>query len=104
MEAQTAAGVWMEGYEALTAGCALVKAVGTDQISICGEDARRFVNGLVTCDVPEIKSGETAYGFMTNAQGRILADVVISASEECLVLDLPLGRAAAIDEHMLKYR
>jgi folate-binding protein YgfZ len=91
-------------YAALVSGAAIIDHPQQEWLVASGEDRHRFVNGLVTCDVRELESGSGAYGFFTSAQGRVLADVVVTATEQALILDLPAGGARLIADHMLRYK
>ena len=91
-------------YSALVTGCALADEPQREWLTVSGEDRLRFVNGLVTCDVRELQAGDGVYGFFVSSQGRILADVVITATAQSLQLDLPPERVQSIADHMLRYK
>lgn len=88
---------------ALHEGCGLIENRWTGVITLTGEDRQRFLNGYLTCDVGELESGSTAFGFVTNAQGRILADAIVTASDEAMSLEVPATRAEGLVEHLGKY-
>ena len=92
-----------EEYRALREGCGLTDRSWTGRLEILGADRHRFLNAYVTCDVQTLEPGEGAYGFLTNPQGRILADVVVLAHEDRLWLQLPPGREEAMANHLRKY-
>ena len=89
--------------EALRLGWLLVERSELGFLELSGEDRVRFVNGMVTSDVPALAPGEGAYGFFTNVQGRILSDGVIQALPDSLRVGLPKVAMAAIAEHLTKY-
>lgn len=91
------------GVRALTEAWALADRSFVDTLELRGEDRVRFLNGLVTCDVAAHTPGGGAYGFVTNHQGRILADVAVLALPDRLLLELPPGADPRIAEHMGKY-
>jgi aminomethyltransferase len=91
-------------YSALVSGCALVDEPRREWLTVSGEDRLRFVNGLVTCDVRNLQVGDGIYGLFLSSQGRILADVVITATDQSLQLDLPPEQALPIVDHMLRYK
>jgi len=91
-------------YPALVAGCALVDEPRREWLTVSGEDRLRFINGLVTCDVRDLQAGDGVYGFFVSSQGRILADVVITATERSLHLDLPPEQISSIADHILRYK
>ena len=90
-------------HAALVGGHAVAHRSWVDVVELTGEDRRRFLHGLVTCDVKELAPGRSAYGFVTTVQGRVLAEVVVLAHEPALLLELPCGRGEAVAEHLRKY-
>lgn len=92
-----------DSYRALTEGCAVVHLPETTW-ALDGPDRARFLNGLVTCAVAGLEPGAGAYGFVTSAKGRVLADVAVLATGDRFLLRLPAAAAEAIAEHLLKYR
>jgi folate-binding protein YgfZ len=92
-----------EEYHALRHGCGLADRSWTGRLEILGADRHRFLNAYVTCDVKGLSPGEGAYGFFTNAQGRILSDVVVLAHEDRLWAQVPPNQEAAISGHLKKY-
>jgi folate-binding protein YgfZ len=87
----------------LRKGCGLVDLRWRTAIRVSGEDRMRFLNGYLTCDVAALTAGQGAYGVLTSAQGRILADAVVTAGEESLRLEVPAGRVQAVTEHLARY-
>ncbi len=95
-----------EGYRALTGGCAVVgprDVWETSWLEISGEDRARFLHGLVTCDIKALEAGGGTYGFFVDAKGKILADLVASALEGRLLLELPAGKAPEIEAHLARF-
>ena len=90
-------------YAALREGCGLLDRSDVARLELMGEDRVRFLNGLVTCDVKALAAGEGAYGYFTDRQGKILADVVVLALEDRLWLELPPSVGEAIRVHLQKY-
>ena len=90
-------------HAAIVGGAAVAHRAWVDVLEVAGADRRRFLHGLVTCDVKELPVGRSAYGFVTTVQGRVFAEVVVLAREETLLLELPCGRGEAIAEHLRKY-
>src|SRR5262245_59447456 len=64
-----------EEHAALALGCAFLDLSWAGRLELLGADRQRFLNGLVTCEVKGLAPGQGAYGFVTSAQGRILADL-----------------------------
>jgi tRNA-modifying protein YgfZ len=47
-------------------------------VKVSGEDARNFLNGLVTTDVGELKPGLGRFGALLTPQGKIIVDFLMS--------------------------
>jgi len=56
-------------------------------LAVAGEDARPFLQGLVSNDVTRVDAGRTVYAALLTAQGKILHDMFILASTDGLLLD-----------------
>lgn len=65
-----------------------------DALEMTGEDRARFLNGRITCDVKPLAPGQGAYGFITSAKGRVLADLTVLALPDRFWLVLPPGTGA----------
>jgi folate-binding protein YgfZ len=72
---------------------ALLQAAGVsrlDQIGwirITGEDRVRWLNGMVTNSIQQLKDGEGNYNFLLSVQGRIQGDATIFASPDALLME-----------------
>ncbi|UWU74969.1 folate-binding protein [Bradyrhizobium huanghuaihaiense] len=47
-------------------------------VKVAGEDARNFLNGLITTDVDRLKPGLGRFGALLTPQGKIIADFLIT--------------------------
>jgi folate-binding protein YgfZ len=92
-----------DDYARLRQECGLVEGSGVARIDVDGEDGRRFINGMVTCDVPSLAPGDGVYGFFTDRLGHVLAEVVVRMEEKNLWLELPVSSAESIVHHLEKY-
>ncbi len=90
-------------HAALREGCGLVDRSWIGRLELLGADRARFLEGKVTCEVKNLAPGEGTYGFVTSAQGRILADAVILALEDRFRLELPAGTGEGVAEHFGRY-
>ena len=90
-------------HRAIVEGRAFADRAWVDLLELRGGDRRRFLHGLVSCDVQGLAAGSSAYGFVTSVQGRILAEAVVLAREQSLLVELPGGSGAAIAQHLGKY-
>ena len=90
-------------HRAVVEGRAFADRAWIDLLELRGADRRRFLHGLVSCDVKGLAAGASAYGFVTSVQGRILSEVVVLAREQSLLLELPAGCGEAVAAHLGKY-
>ena len=51
-------------------------------IKVGGEDARDFLNGLVTTDVTLVRPGLGRFGALLTPQGKIITDFLITEAPE----------------------
>ena len=47
-------------------------------VKVSGEDARNFLNGLVTTDVTQVRPGQSRFGALLTPQGKIVVDFLIT--------------------------
>ena len=58
-------------------------------VSITGDDAISLLQGLITCDMPEMEKSGIAYGALLTPQGKVLFDFVLHGTENGVYADLP---------------
>jgi len=77
-------------------------------VKIAGEDARRFLHGLVTADVDALEPGQARYSALLTPQGKIIADFIMTEAEAAdgggFFLDCPRALAPALVEKLNFYR
>src|SRR5579883_1860340 len=47
-------------------------------VKVSGEDARNFLNGIVTTDLTGLKPGQAKFGALLTPQGKIIVDFLIT--------------------------
>jgi folate-binding protein YgfZ len=69
-------------------------------VKVSGEDARNFLNGLVTTDLTELKPGFGRFGALLTPQGKITTDFLITEAPAGhgggFLLDVPRALAQAL--------
>ncbi|HZP18594.1 MAG TPA: folate-binding protein YgfZ [Bauldia sp.] len=65
-------------------------------IAVSGEDATRFLQDLVTCEVAELPAGEARWGALLSPQGKILFDFLVSGGADG-GYRLDVARSIAVD-------
>jgi len=76
----------MTGYQALREGSAWLDLSARGRIRAVGEDRVRLLHAMCSNHVEQLRSGEGCYAFFLNPQGRILADAVILALPDALLI------------------
>jgi len=77
-------------------------------VKVAGDDARRFLNGLVTNDMARVAPGKSCFAALLTPQGKIIVDFIIAeASAEDgggFFLDCPRALAGALVERLNFYK
>ncbi|MBV8925032.1 MAG: folate-binding protein YgfZ [Bradyrhizobium sp.] len=77
-------------------------------VKISGEDARNFLNGLVTTDVTEIAPGSGRFGALLTPQGKIIVDFLLTEAPSGpgggFLLDCPRPLAPALADRLGFYK
>jgi len=76
------------------AGVAPLDQIGW--IRVTGEDRVRWLNGMVTNSVQDLKPGEGNYNFLLSVQGRIQGDAMIFAEPEALLMETASSQVPAL--------
>ncbi len=92
-----------EALAALAESALAAPAPAADFLDLVGPDARRFLNGYVTCDTKSLPAGRLTRGFLTALKGQVLADFDLLAFDDRLRLRLPEGASESIAAHLGKY-
>jgi len=91
------------GYDALTAGAALLDLSRRGRIRVTGEDRSRLLHAMTTNHIQQMKPGDGLYTFFLNAQGHVLADAVVLCFEDHFLLDTAPETRQSIYEHLDRY-
>jgi folate-binding protein YgfZ len=77
-------------------------------VKVLGEDARSFLNGLVTTDVTELKPGFGRFGALLTPQGKIIVDFLITEVPAGhgggFLIDCPRALAPALAQKLGFYK
>ncbi len=77
-------------------------------VKVSGEDARNFLNGLVTADVTKLTSGEGRFGARLTPQGKIIVDFLVTEAPAGhgggFLLDCPRPLAQALADKLTFYK
>src|SRR3954469_22893456 len=77
-------------------------------IKVAGEDARNFLNGLVTTDMTLLRPGLGRFGALLTPQGKITADFLITEAPSGhgggFLIDVPLPLAQGLADKLGFYK
>ncbi len=73
-------------------------------LAIEGEDARTFLQGLITNDIGKVSSTQSIYACMLSPQGKFLFDFFIAEINGKLVLDCYEGQKEALKKRFTMYK
>ncbi len=93
-----------EEIAALRESYAIVDLSWATRLELRGRDRHRFLNGLVTSNVKDLRAGQGCYGFFLSKQGRVIADVYTTALDDRLWLELPADCGEPMRRHIESYR
>jgi|TARA_R100000455_G_scaffold21468_1_gene10909 folate-binding protein YgfZ len=73
-------------------------------ISVTGEDARDFLQRVVTCGVVDLADGDIRPGALLTPQGKIIADFLIHGRADGVWIELPTDSAPALVKRLSMYK
>ena len=77
-------------------------------IKVIGDDARKFLHGLVTADILDLTPGTARFCALLTPQGKIIADFFVTEAPQAegggFFLDIPRALAATLVEKLNLYK
>jgi hypothetical protein len=77
-------------------------------VKVSGEDARKFLDGLVTTNIGLVRPGLGRFGALLTPQGKIIADFLVTEAPEThgggFVFDVPLALAQTFTDRLSMYK
>ncbi|MEM7427771.1 MAG: folate-binding protein [Pseudomonadota bacterium] len=73
-------------------------------VSISGEEASEFLNGVITHDMEEVDEGKPGYGALLTPQGKILFDFFILRDGERYLVDCSAAQKADLIKRLTFYK
>lgn len=77
-------------------------------VKVSGEDARAFLDGLLTTNVELVRPGTGRFGALLTPQGKIIVDFLVTEAPEAhgggFVFDCPLALAQALTDRLGFYK
>jgi folate-binding protein YgfZ len=90
-------------YEAFHDGAAVVDYSDRGRMRFHGAGAKDALNGILTCDVAPLTTGQGAYGVALTSKGKIVADVCVYAMDESFLVECPPAVWAAWKDLVNKF-
>lgn len=72
-------------------------------LSVSGADARRFLQGQVSCDIEELDEQHSLSGALCNLKGRVIADFLAIAIEDGVLLRCEPQMAELLHQRLERY-
>src|SRR5947207_12990996 len=73
------------------------------RLCLTGADRQKFLNGQVTNNVKDLKTGEGCYAALVSAKGRMQSDLNIYILADEILLDFEAGYGATVAQRLEKY-
>ena len=73
-------------------------------LAVSGEDARSFLDRLVTCDLDRVAPGLSRYGALLTPQGKIIADFILYEIAGGYLIDTPAACVADLAKRLGLYK
>ena len=96
-------GDWMGEYSALREGAGVVDTSFRGRLCLLAADRQRFLNGQVTNNVKDLRSGQGCYAALVSAKGKLQSDLNIYCLENEILLDLEPGYTGIVGQRLEKY-
>ncbi len=93
----------MSGYRALRESSAWLDLCQRGRIRAAGEDRVRLLHAMCTNHVQQLQAGQGCYAFFLNPQGRILADAMVLARPDTLLISTEPETRQSLYDHLDKY-
>jgi folate-binding protein YgfZ len=81
---------------ALLQGIGISRLDQTGWIRVTGEDRVRWLNGMVTNSIQDLRDGEGNYNFLLSVQGRIQGDATIFAEPDALLMETAASQVSGL--------
>jgi tRNA-modifying protein YgfZ len=77
-------------------------------VKVAGDDARKFLNGLITSDIAKVTPAEAGFAALLTPQGKIIVDFIVAEADSAdgggFFLDCPRALAPALMQRLNFYK
>ena len=92
-----------EGYQLLVSAAAYCRWEGWNAATVAGDDRTTFLQNFCTNDLRRVRPGDGCEAFLTSVQGKVLAHLVVLASEDRLIALVGPGQVERVVSHLDRY-
>jgi folate-binding protein YgfZ len=103
MEVVVHYGDWLAEHSALRDSVGVIDLSFRGRLCLLGADRQNFLNGQVTNNVKDLKSGEGCYAAVITAKGKMQSDLNIYNLENEILLDFEPGLSETVKQRLEKY-
>jgi len=89
--------------EALHTAAAVIDLSDRGRMRFSGAGARNALNGILTCDIAPLLTGQGTYGAALTSKGKIVADVTVFADEDSFLVECSVGASPGWQQLVAKY-
>lgn len=72
-------------------------------LAVTGSDARKFLQGQISCNINNVTQNHAGFGAFCNAKGRVISTFFILQHEQQLLLILPTALLASLQKRLQMY-
>jgi folate-binding protein YgfZ len=90
-------------YRALTGEAALVDLSWRGVLEMTGRDRVRFLHGMCTNDIKRLQPGQGCMAAIVNRQGKMVAEMIVHAAENALLLQMDRSNLEAAREALGRF-
>jgi tRNA-modifying protein YgfZ len=77
-------------------------------VKVAGDDTRKFLNGLVTCDIAKVTPAAAGFSALLTPQGKIIVDFILAEAPPAdgggFLLDFPRALATTLVQPLNFYK
>jgi folate-binding protein YgfZ len=88
---------------ALRMGAGLIDLAWRGVIEMTGRDRARFLHGMCTNDIKKLLPGQGCMAAIVNRQGKMVAEMIVQATENALLLEMERSNLIPTIEHLQKF-
>jgi folate-binding protein YgfZ len=92
-----------DDYKALTESAGLLDFSNRGRLCLLGADRQNFLNGQVTNNLKNLRSGQGCYAALANNKAKMTSDLFIYILEEEILLDFEPGLSPKVSERLEKF-